>query len=57
MKQLDGRSVAAIATQPEQQRDAGVPPMWNSYVSVENADATAERAKSSAPTCTRRRST
>jgi uncharacterized protein len=45
MMRLDGRDVAAIAAQPQQQRDAGVPPVWNSYVSVENADATAERAK------------
>jgi predicted enzyme related to lactoylglutathione lyase len=45
MMQRGGKSVAAIATQPDQQRDAGVPPAWNSYVSVESADATAERAK------------
>jgi uncharacterized protein len=40
----DGKSVAAIAPQPEVQRDAGVPPVWNSYVSVEDADAVAELA-------------
>jgi uncharacterized protein len=45
MMQRDGKGVAAIATQPQQQREAGVPPMWNSYISVENADATAARAK------------
>jgi len=45
MMQLDGRDVAAISPQPQQQRDAGVPPMWNSYVSVESADAAVERAK------------
>ena len=44
MMRLEGRNVAAIAPQPPQQRDAGVPPVWNSYVSVESADATAERA-------------
>jgi hypothetical protein len=43
--QLGGRSVAAISAQPEQQREAGVPPLWNSYVTVESADAAAERAK------------
>jgi uncharacterized protein len=45
MQRLGGKNVAAIAPQPQQQRDAGVPPAWNSYVSVENADAAAERAK------------
>jgi predicted enzyme related to lactoylglutathione lyase len=45
MMQVDGKNVGAIATQPDQQREAGVPPTWSSYVSVENADATAERAK------------
>jgi predicted enzyme related to lactoylglutathione lyase len=45
MMRLGGKVVAAIAPQPQQQRDAGVPPVWNSYVSVESADATAERAK------------
>ncbi|HMD56433.1 MAG TPA: VOC family protein [Solirubrobacteraceae bacterium] len=44
MMQLRGRNVAAITEQPGQQRDAGVPPMWNSYVSVESADAAADRA-------------
>jgi len=37
MQQLRGKNVAAIAPQPEQQRDAGAPPSWNSYVTVENA--------------------
>ncbi len=42
---IDGKPVAAIAAQPEQQRAAGVPPLWNSYISVENADAVAECAR------------
>jgi predicted enzyme related to lactoylglutathione lyase len=45
MQLIDGKPVAAIAGQPQQQRDAGVPPLWNSYVSVEDADAVAERAE------------
>jgi uncharacterized protein len=45
MMELDGRTVAAIAGQPQQQRDAGVPPLWNSYVTVGSADAVLERAK------------
>jgi len=40
----DGMPVAAIAPQQPAQTDAGVPPMWNSYISVESADATAARA-------------
>ncbi len=45
MMQIDGKDVAAIAPQPQQQRDAGAPPAWNSYVTVESADAAAERAQ------------
>jgi predicted enzyme related to lactoylglutathione lyase len=45
MQNVGGKPVAAISPQPEQQRAAGVPSMWNSYVSVENADASAEKAK------------
>jgi predicted enzyme related to lactoylglutathione lyase len=41
----DGKDVAAIARQPEQQREAGVGPVWNSYVSVQSADATAAQAQ------------
>jgi predicted enzyme related to lactoylglutathione lyase len=42
MMRLDGKDVAAIAPQPQQQRDAGAPPVWNSYVTVQSADAAAE---------------
>jgi uncharacterized protein len=45
MQRVDGKSVAAISPQPQPQRDAGVPPTWNSYVSVEDADAVADKAK------------
>jgi uncharacterized protein len=44
MMSIDGRDVAAISPQPEQQRAAGVPPAWNSYVAVEDADAALARA-------------
>jgi predicted enzyme related to lactoylglutathione lyase len=44
MMRLGGKDVAAISPQPQQQRDAGVPPNWNSYVSVESADETADKA-------------
>lgn len=45
MMSREGKHVAAISAQPQQQRDAGVPPMWNSYVSVTDADAIVERVK------------
>ena len=41
----DGHSVGAISPQPQQQRDAGAPPMWNSYITVQDADAALARAK------------
>jgi uncharacterized protein len=44
MMQLAGKYVAAIAPQPEQQRDAGVPPTWQSYITVESADEALARA-------------
>jgi uncharacterized protein len=45
MMQIGGKDVAAISTQPQQQRDAGVPPLWNSYITVESADAAADHAQ------------
>ena len=44
MMWLDGKRVAAVSPQPEQQREAGVPPLWNSYVTVASADDAAARA-------------
>src|ERR1700757_1059431 len=41
---LGGKAVAGIGPQPQQQRDAGVPPLWNSYVTVESADDALARA-------------
>ena len=45
MAAIDGKWVAAIAGQPQQQRDAGVPPAWNSYITVSDIDAVAARAQ------------
>jgi predicted enzyme related to lactoylglutathione lyase len=45
MAAIDGSPVAAISPQPQQQRDAGVPPAWNSYVTVASADEAAARAQ------------
>ncbi len=42
---LGGRDVAAISSQPVRRREAGARPMWNSYVTVESADSSAERAR------------
>src|SRR3954447_11995702 len=44
MMKLAGKNVAAISPQPDQQREAGVPPLWNSYVTVESADDAAAKA-------------
>ena len=44
MMQIGGKDVAAISLQMQAQRDAGAPPAWNSYVTVESADESAERA-------------
>jgi hypothetical protein len=44
MARVDGRNVAAIAPQPQAQRDGGAPARWNSYVTVRSADATLKRA-------------
>jgi predicted enzyme related to lactoylglutathione lyase len=45
MAALGGTPVAAISPQPQQQRDNGVPPLWNSYITVDDADAALERAR------------
>jgi uncharacterized protein len=45
MATLDDKMIAGLSPQPQQQRDAGVPPLWNSYVTVEDADETLARAK------------
>jgi predicted enzyme related to lactoylglutathione lyase len=45
MAMLGGSSVAAISPQPQQQREAGVPPAWNSYITVESADAALAKAR------------
>ena len=44
MQLIDGKAVAAISPQPAQQREAGVPPLWNSYITVASADDAAARA-------------
>ena len=45
MMSLGGKAAAAISPQPQQQRDAGVPPVWNSYITVDSADDALAKAK------------
>jgi uncharacterized protein len=45
MMRLDGKDVAAISPQQREQREAGAPPAWNSYVTVDDADAAVERVR------------
>ena len=45
MCRLRGEAVAAIYSQPGEQREAGIPPNWFSYVTVTSADDTAARTK------------
>ena len=42
----DGKDCAALFKQDAGQVQSGMPPYWASYINVENADATAEKAKS-----------
>jgi len=44
MQQIGGKSVAAISPQPQQQREMGLPPLWNSYITVDSADDAASKA-------------
>jgi uncharacterized protein len=44
MQQIGGKSVAAISPQMQDQREKGVPPLWNSYITVDSADEVAARA-------------
>ncbi|QGN58349.1 VOC family protein [Nostocoides sp. HKS02] len=43
MAQLGGRNAAAIAPQNPDQAAAGVPAMWNTYLAVDDVDATTAR--------------
>ena len=46
MLRLHGDDVAALSEQTEQERSMGIPPHWNSYITVEDVDASAKRARS-----------
>ena len=38
-----GKATAGMSTQPAEQAEMGIPPMWNSYVTVDDIDATAAK--------------
>ncbi len=46
MLKLKGRALGALYRQRKEERGHGIPPHWNSYVSVESADRATEKAKS-----------
>ncbi len=45
MMSIGGKDAAAISPQPQQQRDAGAPPAWNCYITVDSADDALAKAK------------
>ena len=45
MLSVGGKAVAALYEQPAQQQEAGVPPAWYTYFTVEDADAAAGKVK------------
>jgi len=45
MLQLEGRDAGALYEMEKSQKEQGIPPHWNTYVSVESADEAAKKAK------------
>ena len=45
MQRLDGQSVAGISKQGEEELAQNIPPHWNTYFTVDNADEAAQKAK------------
>ncbi len=39
----NGKSIAGLGPQPPDMAEAGIPPMWNSYLTVDNVDAAIEQ--------------
>ena len=44
MQKLNGLEAAAIFQQMEQERDQGIPPHWNTYITVDDVDSIAQQA-------------
>ena len=47
---MNGQSVSAASKQPPQQAEAGVPPMWNTYFTVEDVDLKAKECEAAGGT-------
>jgi predicted enzyme related to lactoylglutathione lyase len=45
MMSIDGKDVVAVSPQPKRQREAGAPPAWSSYITVQSADDALARAE------------
>jgi len=45
MLELKGKAAGALYSQDKAQRENGIPPHWNIYVAVDNADETAKKIK------------
>lgn len=45
MLQLDGVDVAALSEMGPEQKSQGMPPVWNSYITVDDVDEAANKAK------------
>jgi hypothetical protein len=43
--ELDGKSVAGIGQMPDAMKSQGVPPIWNSYINVDDAEAITKKAE------------
>lgn len=50
IQRIEGHSVAGIAKQGEEEGAQNIPPHWNAYFAVENADETAKKAKEASGT-------
>lgn len=46
MATVDGKQVAAISPQPPPMAEQGVPPMWSTYITVDDVDATTSQVGS-----------
>ena len=45
MAKLNGQYVAAVSPQMQNERDMGVPPHWNNYITVDDVDAVSARVE------------
>ena len=43
--QKSGKDVAGLTPQQDQEREQGIPPHWNTYIAVEDADLVAKEAE------------